>query len=189
MNIDTATLREAGWREGMEMDDEELYALKQASDSRRAKEKALYLLEHRSHTKKELVEKIQRTAGEKAAVEAAERMEELGLLNDEEYARRYAWELFHRKGYAAKRVVYELKQKGISEEVAADLVEELAPEPVEKLKELLGKKYGRVLGEEPGRRRAVNAMQRLGYPYEQIRKALLEVIPEIQDEDEEYNGI
>ena len=61
--------------------------------------------------------------------------------------------------------------------------------PEETLLRVLQKKYGRVLGEEAGRRRAAAAMQRLGYSYEQIRRALRRAAPEITDEDEEYNGI
>ena len=44
--------------EGVELDDEELHALLQASAKHRAEEKALYLLEHRAHSKKELENKI-----------------------------------------------------------------------------------------------------------------------------------
>lgn len=73
----------------MELDDEELYRLIQRSDAHRAQEKALYLLEHRSHSKKELADKISRTAGREAAERAAERMEELGLVNDAQYGAQF----------------------------------------------------------------------------------------------------
>ena len=189
MNIDTETLLKSGYRLGMEISDEELYELKQESETRRANEKALYLLEHRSHSKKELVDKIRRTTSGEAAQKAADRMEELGLVDDEAYARNYAAVLLGRKGFSASRAKYELQQKGIGKELAAQIVEELAPEPVEKLKELLVKKYGGCLGEAQGRRRAAAGMQRLGYRYEDIRKALQELTPEIYDEDEEYDGI
>ena len=43
MNIDKETLLKSGYQLGMEISDEELYELKQASDLRRANEKALYL--------------------------------------------------------------------------------------------------------------------------------------------------
>ena len=91
--LDSETLLQSGLRIGMELDDEELYRLIQRSDAHRAQEKALYLLEHRSHSKKELADKISRTAGREAAERAAERMEELGLVNDAQYARNLAEEL------------------------------------------------------------------------------------------------
>ena len=76
---------------GDQLTDEELHELIQASDARRAKEKALYLLEHRNHSKKELTEKIARTAASREAAQAAaDHMEELGLVDDQAFARSYA---------------------------------------------------------------------------------------------------
>ena len=109
--LDSETLLQSGLRIGMELDDEELYRLIQRSDAHRAQEKALYLLEHRSHSKKELADKISRTAGREAAERAAERMEELGLVNDAQYARNLAEELLQRKRFAARRAEYELLWK------------------------------------------------------------------------------
>ncbi len=48
VKVDTETLIKAGWKPGMEISDEELHQLLQESEARRAKEKALYLLEYRS---------------------------------------------------------------------------------------------------------------------------------------------
>ena len=94
VRVDTETFLRSGLKPGDLLTDEELHSLLQASDARRAREKALYLLEHRSHSKRELTEKIARTAASREAAEAAaDHMEELGLLNDESFARDYAREL------------------------------------------------------------------------------------------------
>ena len=58
VKVDTETFLRSGLRLGDELDDEELHQLIQASDAHRAREKALYLLEHRAHSKKELTEKL-----------------------------------------------------------------------------------------------------------------------------------
>ena len=58
VKVDTETLLRRGIAIGDELDDEELHALLQASAKHRAEEKALYLLEHRAHSKKELENKI-----------------------------------------------------------------------------------------------------------------------------------
>ena len=172
VNIDTETLLQFRYTIGMDITDEQLHELILASDARRANEKALYFLEYRSHSKKELIEKIQRTTSKEAARSAADRMEELGLVNDEEFAKRYAAELFNRKGFASRRAQYELLQKGIDKEMIAQVVEELEPDPVEKIKEIIEKKYLRYLQDEKGYRRAVNGLQRLGYRYEDIKQAI-----------------
>ena len=180
--LDSETLLQSGLRIGMELDDEELYRLIQRSDAHRAQEKALYLLEHRSHSKKELADKISRTAGREAAERAAERMEELGLVNDAQYARNLSEELLQRKRFAARRAEYELLQKGIDRALAQEIVEELAPEPEESLRFLLERKYQRSLSDEKGRRRVFAALQRLGYSGEDIRTALRDYI-DYENED------
>ncbi len=164
---------------GTEITDEEVHELLAASDANRAKEKALYLIAHRDHSKKELVDKIRRTASQEAAEKAVDRMEEIGLIDDRDYARRYASELFQRKYFARKRVEYELKQKGIDPDFIEELLEELEPEPVGQIGALVERKYLRALDDERGRRRTVAALQRLGYRWEDIRRALKEYeIPE-----------
>lgn len=172
VNIDTETILKFRYKPGMELTDEQLHELIVASDARRANEKALYLLEHRSHSKKELIEKIRRTTSKEAAKAAVDRMEELGLVNDKDYAKRYASELFNRKGFASRRAQYELLQKGIDKEVIAEIVEELEPDPIEKMKEIIEKKYLRYLQDEKGYRRAVSGLQRLGYRYDDIKRAI-----------------
>ena len=180
MKIDTETFLRSGLRPGDELTDEALHELVQASDAHRAKEKALYLLEHRAHSKKELTEKIARTtASREAAQAAADRMEELGLLNDGEYARRYAQELFTRKRYGAMRVRQELRQKGIDPELVEELLAEYADEnaALMNMQALLLKKYPGWQEDGKVRRRAFAALQRLGYAYADIRRAM-EIEPE-----------
>ena len=180
VKIDTETFLRSGLRPGDQITDETLRQLILASDARRANEKALYLLEHRDHSKKELADKIARTAASREAAEAAaDRMEELGLLNDEEYARRYAQELFTRKRYGAMRVKQELRQKGIDPELIGELLAEYADEDaaLENMQALLFKKYPGWQEDEKVRRRAFAALQRLGYAYTDIRRAM-EIEPE-----------
>ncbi len=180
MKIDTETFLRSGLRPGDELTDEALHELVQASDAHRAKEKALYLLEHRAHSKKELTEKIARTAASREAAQAAaDRMEELGLLNDGEYARRYAQELFTRKRYGAMRVRQELRQKGIDPELVEELLAEYANEDAAlmNMQALLLKKYPGWQEDGKVRRRAFAALQRLGYAYADIRRAM-EMDPE-----------
>ena len=118
VRLDAQTAAEAGLRPGLSLSDEDLRELLRQSDARRAREKALYLLEARPHTKKELEGKLARTAGAEAAQEAAARMEELGRVDDGDYARRYAAELLTRKGFAPARAVQELCRRGVERELA-----------------------------------------------------------------------
>ena len=173
VKLDAATAHEARLRVGMELDDEELHELLQKSDAARAKEKALYLLEHRRHAKRELERKLSRTVGEEAAQAAADRMEELGLVDDADYAARLAQELA-RKGYAFSRTVQELVRRGVDRELAQEAAREASPDPEEAIRRLIQRKYERRLGDEKGRRQTAAALQRLGYRWEEIRSALRE---------------
>lgn len=180
VSVDTETFVLSGLKPGAELSDERLHELIQKSDERRAREKALYLLEHRAHSQKELADKIARTVPREAAEQAARHLAELGMVNDEEYARNLAAELFGRKGCSASRVRWELTRRGIERELAEQIAEESAPDPAQAIRRLLETKYARSLGDEKGRRRTVAALQRLGYRWEDIRSALREFM----DEDE-----
>ena len=175
VKIDTEIFVRSGLKPGDELTDDELHRLIEASDARRAQEKALYLLEYRSHSKKELAEKIARTAASKEAAQAAaDRMEELGLIDDEAYARELARVLFTRKRYGKIRVKQELRQKGIANELIEELLAEYGDEDeaLENLREILARKYPDWVGDERTRRRAFAGLQRLGYSYELIRRAM-----------------
>ena len=172
MALDTQTLLEQRIDVGRELDDEELHELITLSNERRAKEKALWLISYRSHSKKELRDKIRRTCDAEAADKAVERMEELGLVNDEDFARRYAEQLLYGKRLSKRAAFYELRRKGIDQATAEEVLAELDVDVHEQIRALIEKKY-RNINDEKIRRRAVAALQRLGYGWEDI-KAVLE---------------
>lgn len=173
--VDTEVFLLSRLKPGDELTQEELSELMERSDARRAREKALYLLEHRSHSKRELTEKIARTAASREAAQAAaDRLEEIGLIDDRAFAESYARELFLRKRFGALRVRQELSRKGIDRElidqVMAPYLEEDTGE--ENIALVLAKRYPLWREDEKVRRRAVAALQRLGYSYGQIRAVM-----------------
>lgn len=172
VKIDREVYLLSGLKPGDQLTDEELHELILDSDARRATEKALYLLEYRDHTKKELTDKIARTAASREAAEAAAgRMEELGLIDDDSYGRRYAKELFERKKYGPLRVRQELRQKGIEPGLIDELLEEYDDPDAfrERITETLERKYPGWQEDEKIKRRAFAALQRMGYSFEHIR--------------------
>ena len=146
MNLDTQTLIENRFDVGREIDDEDLHEIIKLSNERRAKEKA--------------------------ANKAVERMEELGLVNDENYARRYAQQLLFSKHMAPKGAVHALVQKGIDRELANDIIEEIPVDIDESIRTVIDKKYRNI------KRRAVAALQRLGYRWDEIKNILEEYTEE-----------
>ena len=170
MTLDTMVLLENHIKEHSEIDDDELYILVKKSKERRANEKALTLLERRSHSKQELANKIARTMDRDSAVAAAEKMEEIGLVNDRDFAERYARELFERKKFGKIRVKQELKLKGIDKEIIEDVLlvyEDFDVE--EQIKNILVSKYPLYKEDEKVKARAVAALQRRGFSFSDIR--------------------
>lgn len=166
-----------GVRVGQEISQEQLFALRRKADLRRTRERALYLLERRSFSKKELVRKLSRTSDPQIAEDIAQRMEELGLIDDDEYARQLAGHLWQYKGYGEGRIRQEMSRRGLDRERISRELERLRdenpPEDVtEKLCALIDRKYARFLGDEKGNRKTVQALLRLGYSYDDIRRAL-----------------
>jgi regulatory protein len=182
VDLDAEVYLKSGLKPGDELDDERLRDLITASNARRAEQKAMYLLGYRAHSEKELAQKLSRTVPREAAEKAAARMTELGLVNDEEYARTLAAELFTRKHYAAGRVRMELTRRGIPAELAQEAVEQAQTDPREAIRGLVERKYERYLGDEKGRRRTAAALQRLGYRWDDIRCVLNEFTASNEDE-------
>lgn len=177
MNLDTRTLIENRFDVGREIDDEDLREIIGLSNERRAKEKALWLISYRDHSKKELADKIKRTCDDEAAEKAVERMEELGLVNDEVFAERYARKLLFTKHMSKNSAVYELARKGIDRELSEEILDGIEVDDREQIRAVIEKKY-RVINDEKTKRRAFSALQRLGYRFDDIRSVLEEYTEE-----------
>lgn len=173
MNLDTQTLIENRFDVGREINDEDLKEIIELSNERRAKEKALWLISYRSHSKKELTDKIRRTCDNDSAEKAVERMEELGLVNDEEFARQYARKLLIQKKMTKRTALFELSRKGIDKETAEAVLDEIDVDYRENIREIIEKKYKNIQDEKI-KRRAVAALQRLGYGWDDIKAVLYE---------------
>ena len=173
MNLDTQALLENRFDVGRDISDEDLKEMIELSNERRAKEKALWLISYRSHSKKELKDKIRRTCDDTSAEKAVERMEELGLVNDEEYARQFARKLLLQKKMARRAAMLEMSRKGIDKETAEAALDEVDVDYRENIRYIIEKKY-RDIGDEKIKRRAVAALQRLGYGWDDIRAVLSE---------------
>ena len=95
-----------------EITQEELTELLDSVSFRRAYNKSLDLLSRRPYGTKELIKKLCEKGHEKEYAEkACERLAELKLLNDEEYARILANDLLERKNYSIKRPTVEKRNR------------------------------------------------------------------------------
>lgn len=171
------------FRNYKDINEEELTELLDAVSFRRAYNKGLDFLSRRPYGTKELVKKLCEKGHEKECAEkACERLLELGLLNDEEYARILAGDLLGRKNYGIKRIKQELTFRGISRDIIENTIDLLDNDPVNRIIILVKKKYINKINDEKGRKRTVDALMRLGYSYSDIKSAL----NSISDFEDEY---
>lgn len=172
LKIDTETIISSPYSIGSEISDDELKELIELSGEKRAKEKALWLLSNRDHSKRELETKIRKTEDAESAKKAVERMEELGLVDDEKFAKRYAEQLINVKHLSVRGAKYKLLEKGIDKDLADEILEELSPEPREHIEILIERKYKNNLKDEKGRRKTIAALQRMGYSWSDIKAVM-----------------
>ena len=176
VHLDTRVVLEENIRAGKEITDERLKELIDISNVRRAKEKALWLISYRDHSKKELVQKIAKTADKESAEIAVDRMEELGLVNDEKYARRYFDQLINIKHLSKNAAKYKLLEKGIDRNLIDEILCETETDPQEHIRAIIERKYLKSLSDEKGKRRCFAGLQRMGYSYSDINSVLQEYI-------------
>lgn len=161
------------YRNYKEINEEELTELLDAVSFRRAYNKGLDYLSRRPYGTKELIKKLCEKGYEKESAEkACDRLLELGLLNDEDFAKILANELYERKGYGIKRIKQELIFRGIDREIAENTVESLDIDTQSRIILVIKKKYINKLDDEKGRKRAIDGLLRLGYSYADIKSAL-----------------
>lgn len=159
--------------QGKEVNEELLLEIAYESDYKRAKDKALYALSFRDYAKGELIEKLKIDYSDEAANAAADKMEELGFLNDTRFAQRYAKELIFTKKLSKSRAEYELIKKRISKDIIECVMSDIEYEPIDQIKFLIEKKYKGAYDDEKIKRRAISYLQRQGYSFSDIKNVLL----------------
>ncbi|MEG1778905.1 MAG: RecX family transcriptional regulator [Oscillospiraceae bacterium] len=164
-SIDEKTLAENHLKVGISLNEEQINQLKEQSNYEYAKQKALSLLGYKDYTKNMLVKRLQTyEIDAQSATDAAYRMEELGLINEQDYAMRLSRDLVRLKKYSCYKVTQELKTRGLDEEIIQIAIEQFTEDSFPKrIAEVIQKKYLRDLDTPKGKNRAINGLVRLGY--------------------------
>ena len=116
--------------------------MKEKLSPEETREKALRLLEFRSHSEAELREKLSRAGGTDID-DVIAFCYEYNFLNDCEYAKKLVRDLANLKKLGKRRIYQQLKARGISDEFANEALEELSDfDAEEALMPLVRKKLG-----------------------------------------------
>lgn len=167
------------------INEEELTAFYEAVGSRYAFISGLRILSYRDHSAKEVITKLVHKGHKREYAEAAvEKLIEYGYINDERYAEYLAESMLEHKGMNVRAINAELIYKGISKEIADNVIERLDFDPILRIIELLNTKYARKISDEKGVKRTVASLQRLGYRWSDINSAFRRLEIETEDIDD-----
>ncbi|MBQ7096407.1 MAG: RecX family transcriptional regulator [Clostridia bacterium] len=162
--------------------EEEEERLLMAAQLTLSKEKAYQYLGYGDLSRKKLYEKLTRFGIEpKVAERTCEILEEQDLINDARLAAHLAERLYEGKHYGPKRILPELCQKGIPQELAKEAIEQLEREDKIHLAYWMEKKYRRFDLRDPKERQKVfQGLCRYGFSFDQINHILLDFSEEFE---------
>lgn len=189
IRIGEADVAGLGLYRGMELDGEQLRKLQDAAALSKLKTRALNIVSVRSMSRRELVRKLtahpRKAEDEGSFPEDAETVQEelearaesvadwlenLGLLNDEQYARdvvRWCGE----KGYGERRIRDELFRRGVPRELWDEALEE-RPDSDGAIDRFLAQKLKNWDGDRKELKRVTDALARKGFSWSEISEGL-----------------
>ena len=162
--LDAGVVAERGLSEGTTLSEEELAGARVAGERPLAMSRALNVLGYRARSARELRERLLRADYLRETVnEVISRLEELGYLNDEEFARELARS--EARKYGPRRIYGDLRRAGIEEEAAREVVEEEFAGRSEHAaaREAAQRRYNTVEGSDAQVRRVYGFLMRRGY--------------------------
>lgn len=187
LRIGQNDVADLGLYQGLNLSDEQYTALQEAVQTAEMKNKALNALTVRPMSRRELVDKLtakSRRAAEEAVEQTeeaqnaqkeradaiADRLEDLGLIDDQAYAVRVV-QHYASKGCGERRIKDELFRRGVPKDYWDEALATL-PEPDHAINTFLNKKLRGWTGDPKELKRASDALVRRGFSWQDISVAL-----------------
>lgn len=170
---------------GKELTDDEIEELKVGflrDETRRA---AVNIINRRPMSKREVEQKlIQKGQPRKNSAEAADWLEEIGLLNDCEYGHLIVRH-YSAKGYGPRRISEELYRRGVPREYWDEVLAEM-PEQSDEIFNFIMSKLGGEMPDRKEKKRVFDALARRGFSYGEINSAFIRYEMHIREEGSEF---
>ena len=167
-----------GLRSGMQLERDELRKIIYSSNFRRAYQYALYCLDHRDYSAKEMTKKLIGTyKNERLCTDVVKKLTDNTLIDDERYAEKLARRMVEIKKYGFRRALREITLKGIDKFTAEDALAPYSGTYAENLMHLLNTKHYRYLTDIEDRKsveKVKSALVRYGYGFDEINRAVKE---------------
>lgn len=166
---------------GRSLEEEELQRLKAAGGLSAAKALGARMLGERPLSRRELIRRLtEKGTDPEDAQAAADWLEELGALNELEYARSIVRH-YTARGYGAQKLRQEFQRRGVPRELWDQALEEQS-DPVDRVVSFLDKKLRGQIQDPKLLKRATDALLRRGFRWEEIRTGLARYGAEIEEE-------
>lgn len=170
--IDNDICSENCLKKGDALTEEKVNDLIFRSQYLRAKSRAVWYLDRKDRTSKDLYNKLC-LAGfdKKASAKVIGRLTEVGLIDDRRFAENYANRLI--EGNTSKReALQKMLQKGVPYDMAKDVLENCEADEAEQINALIDKKYRTKLLSDGGVQKVYAALIRKGFSYDAVKTAL-----------------
>ena len=174
LRVTESELLRFGLSIGLDIDEETVVELRQSGARSETRVRAANMISARPLSRKELLKRLREKGALEADAEgAADWLEEIGALNDADYAamlvRHYGG-----MGYGEAKLRDELYRRGVPRELWADALSK-SPDAKETILRVIAQKTkGRAL-DEKGRRRLSDMLLRRGFAWRDVRAALAEI--------------
>ena len=166
---------------GKELSEEEAEALQGSAQRQQRKEKALELLARKPQSRRELEKKLaQWGAEEDEAQTVCDRMEQLGYLNDAEYAARVVRH-YSAKGFGPGKLRDELYRRGVPRDLWQEAMDQ-AEDSAQSIDAFVAKKLAGKTADRQNLKKVSDALARRGYRWPDINDALRRYGAETEEE-------
>lgn len=170
-----------GLYSGREVDDEEAQRLMDSLRRSELKEKTINLLARKPMSRRELERKLQEwEATEDECAGICARMEELGFLNDGEYAGRVVRH-YSAKGYGIRKLKDELFRRGVPRELWDEALEQ-AQDSEQSIDAFIEKKLAGRQPDQKQLKKLSDALARRGFSWSDINDGLRRFGARLEDE-------
>ncbi|MBR1724586.1 MAG: RecX family transcriptional regulator [Ruminococcus sp.] len=141
---------------------------------KRARERALYLLDYRDHCYAEIVTKLLRKYDEDIAYGVADELADKGLIDDLRFAENNARQLIEVKLYGVYRARMQLRQRGVPRSVIDEVLEQYSEGAAERAKALIERRYTKYWEPEDRAQmlKQTAALVRQGYSFDEVKTAI-----------------
>ncbi len=181
-SLDGADAALRGIKEGRELSQKELENLAMDSQFTKARDAALGILSRKSISSGALADTLSQKGCDKAVVtEVITELESLGYIDDEAYGAMYL-EYCLEKLWGKKKIRFEMKQKGLSDEIIENVLASYDDDALtELMAEYIRQRYA-PLDDPRQRQRAVRHFAARGFEFSHINTAIALSLKESSDE-------